>query len=718
MVIVLFGLPGAGKSYLGKLLEKAYGFTFLEGDNALTDDMKECVKNKESFTQEMRDKFTQILIDRISLVKKVTNNAPVVLSQALFKRKNREEIQEAFPGCFFVHVTSSADILFSRLLKRGDDVTPGYAEKIMPYLELPDDDALNTFTVNNDEEGGEACVKEINRYISLKDWAPSSQLSAPSSELDFFLEGKKVVITIELNECAPVNHGNLENQVMHLVASFAERGASIVLVTPIFLDIEAPEKVADFVLVKRVENIDGIVMREIEDASIFVGFALASGNLLTAVSAYAEEMKHSIMIAGFLLEHHFSLEQALSKLSTDNIDIIFVKTEADSDDCVTVLKKNNQLLKLYFEESSLLSKKVADIISTDTFHLMTQPGTPYEDIHYIETMISHRRRAKEISQKYMSDSFLTEAFHFAYQDLEVKTVIGNAYFRVRLYKSSQGIDLPTILYLPGTGFTRMIHDVEYALGEHLAKNVGCNVAVVNYRLAPENKFPDAVLDVYAALSYLVENAEKLEISQTHFITVGYSSGATLAIQLASATYGSRYSIDHQVLISPQTDFTFQHSGYKENEVNDRFVKHSFLKAIYQYYFTNPQQLSSNLFSPYYADDFNFFPSTQIMVGENDALRSDVEAFCGKLLALEIEFEKIVLKGMDHCSFWDNSALIFLLSECINEKFNIKISFEADLTSDFFEPKKTASIDSGRKDEIEEEMQYENKERKKVTPFNN
>ncbi len=61
MLLIVFGLPGAGKTYVGKLLKDEFGFYFYDGDRDLTDEMRQALKEKKLFNDSMRDVFFQQL---------------------------------------------------------------------------------------------------------------------------------------------------------------------------------------------------------------------------------------------------------------------------------------------------------------------------------------------------------------------------------------------------------------------------------------------------------------------------------------------------------------------------------------------------------------------------------------------------------------------------------------------------------------------------------
>jgi len=135
MLVVLFGLAGAGKSYVGNLLGERSNFYFWDADEALTDDINACIREKRSISQDMRDSYFNIVMNKIELL--CLKHENVVIAQAFYKNKNREQVLLRFPGSLFLQVTSNFEILLNRLRKRNNDVDGDYALKISSGFENP-----------------------------------------------------------------------------------------------------------------------------------------------------------------------------------------------------------------------------------------------------------------------------------------------------------------------------------------------------------------------------------------------------------------------------------------------------------------------------------------------------------------------------------------------------------------------------------------------------
>ncbi|MHB1947156.1 MAG: shikimate kinase [Gammaproteobacteria bacterium] len=148
MLIILFGLAGAGKSYAGEILANHFNYYFWDADGALPEKMRESVHNKQAFTQEMRDEFISLMIDKIKDLCETHQN--LVVSQALYKETNRNEIKKYFPDALFIHVKSDPAIVLQRLKDRNDWVDPTYADQIAANFEEPQ--LPHKILINNQDE--------------------------------------------------------------------------------------------------------------------------------------------------------------------------------------------------------------------------------------------------------------------------------------------------------------------------------------------------------------------------------------------------------------------------------------------------------------------------------------------------------------------------------------------------------------------------------------
>jgi len=166
MLLILFGLAGAGKTFVGRFLADHYGFHHEDGDQWLTIEMLAAISNKKPFTQEMRDRFTGEVVKHIASLN--TEYTDVVISQALYKQKNRDQILKKFPHAIFVQVDASDDVIFSRLIARSNEVDPKFANVIRKNFERMD----VSFTIHNNDNEHIEGFNELSSIIQSRGYPP------------------------------------------------------------------------------------------------------------------------------------------------------------------------------------------------------------------------------------------------------------------------------------------------------------------------------------------------------------------------------------------------------------------------------------------------------------------------------------------------------------------------------------------------------------------
>lgn len=149
----------------------------------------------------------------------------------------------------------------------------------------------------------------------------------------------------------------------------------------------------------------------------------------------------------------------------------------------------------------------------------------------------------------------------------------------RLYAPATETPLPILLYFHGGGFTVGSVATHEPLCRHLAHLAHCAVVSVDYRLAPEWKFPTAVEDAWDSLSWLRDNAADLRLDGSRLAVGGDSAGGTLASVTAIAARDAGWPLALQVLFYPGT------AGHQNTASHTAFA-HGFMleKAHIDYFF--------------------------------------------------------------------------------------------------------------------------------------
>jgi carbohydrate kinase (thermoresistant glucokinase family) len=135
MLIVLFGKPGCGKNFIGKIMKDEFGFYFFDGDDCLTAKMKKRISKGIIITKKMRREFYGRLTKKISKLSRGKNR--LVVAQAIPIEKYRELILKKFPQAKLILVSAKDAIIKNRLLTRKHLADADYCKKINKLFEKP-----------------------------------------------------------------------------------------------------------------------------------------------------------------------------------------------------------------------------------------------------------------------------------------------------------------------------------------------------------------------------------------------------------------------------------------------------------------------------------------------------------------------------------------------------------------------------------------------------
>ncbi|CAN7582806.1 alpha/beta hydrolase [Phenylobacterium sp. LjRoot219] len=218
---------------------------------------------------------------------------------------------------------------------------------------------------------------------------------------------------------------------------------------------------------------------------------------------------------------------------------------------------------------------------------------------------------------------------------------------VRLYAPAEPAGpLPCHLYLHGGSFWLGTLDHFDPLCRGLAKAAGCIVAAVDYRLAPEHKFPTAPEDCYAALLWIVEHAAELGVDASRVSVGGVSAGGNLAAVVAlMARDRGGPPLALQVLEVPVTDLT---SDAPLRAADEGVVLPSDKPQVRRRYLADGVADALNPYaSPIFAADLRNLPPALIMTAEYDPLCAEGAAYARRLVEAGVAVEHHCWQGQFH-----------------------------------------------------------------------
>jgi acetyl esterase len=172
------------------------------------------------------------------------------------------------------------------------------------------------------------------------------------------------------------------------------------------------------------------------------------------------------------------------------------------------------------------------------------------------------------------------------------------------------------------------------------------VVAVDYRLAPEHKFPAAVDDAIAATAWISANARQLGIDANRLSVSGDSAGGNLAaiVSLHARDTGSK--IAGQVLIYPATDFRMSHPSHSEPET-DCLLTHSVIRWFRDHYLTCEADGENWRASPARVTTLSGLPPAFVLTAGADPLRDEGDEYAQRLREAGVPVEYRTYPGQFH-----------------------------------------------------------------------
>ena len=228
---------------------------------------------------------------------------------------------------------------------------------------------------------------------------------------------------------------------------------------------------------------------------------------------------------------------------------------------------------------------------------------------------------------------------------------------IRVYTPDAPAPRPALVYFHGGGWVVCDLDTHDVVCTAIAHRAGAVVVAVDYRLAPEHKFPAAVTDSYAATAWVASNATKLGIDPKRISVGGDSAGGNLAavVSLKSRDENGP-AIALQVMIYPVTDLSsFDTQSYQEFGENHYLTK-SEMEWFRGHYLRSMEDARNPHASPLLALDLGELPPALIMTAECDPLRDEGEAYAKRLADDGVPVTYTCYPGMIHPFFSLSGAI--------------------------------------------------------------
>ena len=202
--------------------------------------------------------------------------------------------------------------------------------------------------------------------------------------------------------------------------------------------------------------------------------------------------------------------------------------------------------------------------------------------------------------------------------------------------SAGGAPLPSVAYFHGGGWVQGDLETHHGLCARLAGHAGALVVAVDYRLAPEHKFPAAVEDCLAAYQWMRARGRDIGADPARVAVAGDSAGGNLSAVISQRTAGAGMPVPTcQVLIYPAVDFSLDTESHRDLE-DGHIIPRERIHWYAQQYLRSEADKTDLRASPLRAPSLTGQPPAMIVTAGFDPLRDEGRAYADRLRAAGVD----------------------------------------------------------------------------------
>ena len=228
---------------------------------------------------------------------------------------------------------------------------------------------------------------------------------------------------------------------------------------------------------------------------------------------------------------------------------------------------------------------------------------------------------------------------------------------IRIYRPDAAAGHAVTVFFHGSGFVICNLESHDDMCRQICRRSGSIVVSVDYRLAPENKFPAAPDDCLAATRWVSAHAAEIGGNPARLAVAGDSAGGTMAAVTALRIRDEGGpALKAQLLMYPVTDCVSDHVSVQRPSYEERATGYGLTREammwFWDHYLENPAQGAHPHASPQRAASLAGLPPAYVVTGEYDLLRDEGEAYASRLQAAGVPVQVHRYPDMNHgFLFW-------------------------------------------------------------------
>ena len=233
---------------------------------------------------------------------------------------------------------------------------------------------------------------------------------------------------------------------------------------------------------------------------------------------------------------------------------------------------------------------------------------------------------------------------------------GDAALALRLYRPPSRGPHPITVYFHGGGWVVGNHLTDDSFCRYLCANANSLIVSINYRHAPEYRFPAAIEDGMKAIEWAAEHVRELGGIDGKLAVAGWSAGGNIAAVVCQlARDNGSPSLLGQLLVNPITDSDFERQSYREY-AKGYILTQSLMRWFWDNYIDKYDRNDPRV-APLRANDLSNLPPAMIVTCEFDPLRDEGAAYADALRASDVPVNYLCCEGQVHTSITAVDAIV-------------------------------------------------------------